>query len=80
MKKHSKIVAIQGDSLNSINIMKLSMENELIEKIANLLDDYLETEIEDLSNIDKMVQLEKKEARLQQLLQNNSDEINGGSK
>ena len=60
--------------------MKLSMENELIEKIANLLDEYLETEIEDLSNIDKMVQLEKKEARLQQLLQNNSDEINGGSK
>ncbi len=56
------------------------MENELIEKIANLLDEYLETEIEDLSNIDNLVQLEKKEARLQQLLQNNSDEINGGSK
>ena len=60
--------------------MKLSMENELIEKIANLLDEYLETEIEDLSNIDKMVQLEKKEARLQQQMQNNLDEINGGSK
>ena len=60
--------------------MKLSMENELIEKIANLLDEYLETTIDDLSNIDNMVQLEKKEARLQQLLQNNSDEINGGSK
>ena len=55
-------------------------ENELIEKIANLLDKYLETTIDDLTNIDKMVQLEKKEARLQQLLQNNSDEINGGSK
>ena len=46
-------------------------ENELIEKIANLLDKYLETTIDDLTNIDNMVQLEKKEARLQQLLQNN---------
>jgi len=49
-------------------------ENELIEKIANLLDKYLETTIDDLTNIDNMVQLEKKEARLQQLLQNNLDE------
>ena len=56
------------------------MENELAEKIANLLDEYLETTIDDLSNIDNMVQLEKKEARLQQLLQNNLDEVNGGSK
>tara|TARA_R110002051_G_scaffold317494_1_gene398702 strand:+ start:152 stop:334 length:183 start_codon:yes stop_codon:yes gene_type:complete len=55
-------------------------ENELIEKIANLLDKYLETTIDDLTNIDNMVQLEKKEARLQQLLQNNLDEVNGGSK
>ena len=55
-------------------------ENELIEKIANLLDEYLETTIDDLTNIDNMVQLEKKEARLQQLLQNNLDEVNGGSK
>ena len=60
--------------------MTNSQENELIEKIANLLDEYLETTIDDLSNIDNMVQLEKKEARLQQLLQNNSDEINGGSR
>ena len=56
--------------------MTLTEENDLIEKIANLLDEYLETEIEDLSNIDKMVQLEKKEARLQQQMQNNLDEIN----
>ena len=55
-------------------------ENELIEKIANLLDKYLETTIEDLTNINNLVELEKKEARLQQLLQNNLDEINGGSK
>ena len=60
--------------------MNSTQENELIEKIANLLDNYLETEIEDLSNIDKMVQLEKKEARLQQQMENNLDEINGGSK
>jgi len=56
------------------------MENELTEKIAKLLDEYLETTIEDLTNINNLVELEKKEARLQQLLQNNSDEINGGSK
>jgi len=60
--------------------MTNTQENELIEKIANLLDEYLETTIDDLSNIDNMVQLEKKEARLQQLLQNNLDEVNGGSK
>tara|TARA_R100001594_G_scaffold141671_1_gene187895 strand:- start:22 stop:204 length:183 start_codon:yes stop_codon:yes gene_type:complete len=60
--------------------MNSTQENELIEKIANLLDNYLETEIEDLSNIDKMVQLEKNEARLQQEKQAWLDEINGGSK
>jgi len=60
--------------------MTNTQENELIEKIANLLDEYLETTIDDLSNIDNMVQVEKKEARLQQLLQNNLDEVNGGSK
>ena len=60
--------------------MTVTEENQLTEKIAKLLDEYLETTIDDLTNIDSMVQLEKKEARLQQLLQNNSDEINGGSK
>ena len=60
--------------------MTVTEENELTEKIAKLLDEYLETTIEDLTNINNLVELEKKEARLQQLLQNNSDEINGGSK
>ena len=60
--------------------MNISMENELTEKIAKLLDEYLETTIEDLTNINNLVELEKKEARLQQLLQNNLDEVNGGSK
>ena len=60
--------------------MNNTQENELIEKIAKLLDEYLETTIDDLTNIDNMVQLEKKEARLQQLLQNNLNEVNGGSK
>ena len=41
--------------------MNISMENELAEKIAELLDEYLETEIEDLTNINNLVQLEKKE-------------------
>jgi len=36
--------------------MTNTQENELIEKIANLLDEYLETTIDDLSNIDNMVQ------------------------
>ena len=60
--------------------MTMAEENELTEKIAKLLDEYLETTIEDLTHINSMVQLEKQEARMQQLLQNNSDEINGGSK
>jgi vacuolar-type H+-ATPase subunit E/Vma4 len=60
--------------------MIISAENELIEKIAKLLDEYLEIQVDDLTNIDNMVQLEKKEAKLTQQLQNNLDEINGGSK
>ena len=60
--------------------MIISAENELIEKIAKLLDEYLEIQVGDLTNIDNMVQLEKKEAKLTQQLQNNLDEINGGSK
>jgi len=60
--------------------MTHAQENELVEKIASLLDKYLETEIEDLTHIQKMIDAEKKEAKLQQLLQNNLDEVNGGSK
>lgn len=60
--------------------MTLTEENELTEKIANLLDEYLETEIEDLTNIIKLVDAEKKEAKLKQQMQNNLDEVNGGSK
>jgi len=60
--------------------MTVTEENELTEKIASLLDKYLETEIEDLTNIIKMVEAEKKEAKTRQQLQNNLDEINGGSK
>jgi plasmid maintenance system antidote protein VapI len=55
-------------------------ENQLIEQIATLLDKYLGTEIEDLTNIQKMVDVEKKESKIQQLVQNNLDEVNGGSK
>ncbi len=60
--------------------MTLTEENELAEKIANLLDEYLETEIEDLTHIQKMIDAEKKEAKTRQQMQNNLDEINGGSK
>ena len=55
-------------------------ENQLIEQIATLLDKYLGTEIEDLTNIIKMVETEKKEAKIRQQMQNNLDEVNGGSK
>jgi len=60
--------------------MTLTEENELIEKIAKLLDKYLDTEIDDLTNIQEMVDLEKVEARLLQARQNNLNEVNGGSK
>jgi predicted ATPase with chaperone activity len=60
--------------------MTNSQENELIEKIACLLDEYLETEVEDLTYIQKMVNEEKIEARLRQQMQNNLNEVNGGSK
>ena len=56
------------------------MENELTEKIAELLDEYLETEIDDLTNINNLVQLEKKMARVRQRKENILNEINGGSK
>ena len=60
--------------------MNIGQENELIEKIAKLLDKYLDTEIDDLTNIQEMVDLEKVEARLLQARQNNLNEVNGGSK
>ena len=60
--------------------MTITEENELTEKIAKLLDEYLETEIEDLTHIIKMVEAEKKEAKRRQQLQNNLDAVNGGSK
>jgi len=60
--------------------MTNAQENELTEKIAKLLDEYLETEIEDLTNINNLVQLEKKMARVRQRKQYILDEINGGSK
>lgn len=60
--------------------MNLSQENDLIEKIAQLVDEYLETEVEDLSHIDKMVQIQKQEARKLQEKNNALDAINGGSK
>ena len=60
--------------------MNLSQENNLIEKIAQLIDEYLETEVEDLSHIDKMVQMQKQEAKKLQEKNNALDAINGGSK
>ena len=55
--------------------MTITEENELTEKIAKLLDEYLETTVADLTNINNLVGLEKQEARTQQQLQNNLDKI-----
>jgi len=60
--------------------MTIYEENQLVEQIATLLDKYLETEIEDLTHIQKMIDAEKKEAKTRQQMQNNLNEINGGSK
>jgi nitrogen fixation/metabolism regulation signal transduction histidine kinase len=60
--------------------MTLTEENDLIEQIASLLDKYLETEIEDLTHIQRMIDAEKKMARVRQRKQNMLDEINGGAK
>ena len=60
--------------------MTNSEENELAEAIATLLDKYLDTTIDDMTHINKLIQKEKREARLVQQLQNNLDAVNGGSK
>jgi hypothetical protein len=60
--------------------MTNSEENELAEKIATLLDKYLDTSIDDMTHINELIQKEKKEARLEQQFQNNLDAVNGGSK
>ena len=60
--------------------MNNSQENDLIEKITQFIDEYLETEVEDLSHIDKMVQIQNQEARKLQEKNNALDAINGGSK
>ena len=60
--------------------MTNSEEYELAEAIATLLDKYLDTTIDDMTHINKLIQKEKREARLVQQLQNNLDAVNGGSK
>ena len=60
--------------------MTIYEENLLQEEIAKLIDEYLDTEVDDLTNIDELIQKEKKEALYQRQKQNNLDAINGGSK
>jgi len=60
--------------------MTIYEENLLQEEIAKLIDKYLDTEVDDLTNIDELIQKEKKEALYQRQKQNNLDAINGGSK
>ena len=60
--------------------MTIYEENALVEQIASLLDKYLETQIEDLTNINNLVEKEKKVALHAQYMENKWAEMNGGSK
>jgi hypothetical protein len=66
--------------MTNINLRGISMTEfyELTEKIAELIDEYLNTEMEDLSNINDLVQKEINVAYHTQ--QKENVEINGGSK
>ena len=65
----------------NMNLRGISMSKfyELTEKIALLMDDYLETEIEDLSNINDLIEKQIDVAFRDQRKFNEGDEINGGS-
>lgn len=53
---------------------------ELTEEVAKLIDKYLSTSMEDLSNINDLVEKEIAVAYRDQHLANRLEEINGGSK
>jgi len=56
--------------------------NECVEQIAQLIDRYFDTHVDDdgIQRIQNLVNIEIKEARKRQAKQNELDNINGGSK
>ena len=54
--------------------------NECVEQIAQLIDRYFDTHVEDVSRINDLVDREVCDAMRRQAKQNELDNINGGSK
>jgi len=54
--------------------------NECVEQIAQLIDRYFDTHVEDVSRINDLVNQEVVDAMRKQAKQNELDNINGGSK
>lgn len=54
--------------------------NECVEQIAQLIDRYFDTHVEDVSRINDLVDREVCDAMSRQAKQNELDNVNGGSK
>lgn len=54
--------------------------NECVDQIAQLIDRYFDTHVEDVSRINDLVEREVCDAMTRQAKQNQLDNINGGSK
>ena len=54
--------------------------NECVEQIAQLIDQYFDTDIEDVSRINDLLDREVVDAMRRQKKENELDQINGGSK
>ena len=54
--------------------------NECVEQIAQLIDQYFDTDIEDVSRINDLLDREVVDAMRRQAKENKLDQINGGSK
>ena len=66
--------------MNLRGIISMNEFYQLNEEIAKLLDEKLNTQVEDLSNINDLIHKEIQVAYRAQQKENEGDEINGGSK
>ena len=64
--------------MNLRGIISNTEFNDLTEKIAKLIDESLNTEVDDLTHINNLIEQEVSEAYYKQQLEN--VEVNGGSK
>ena len=64
--------------MNLRGIISNTEFNDLTEKIAKLIDESLNTEVDDLTHINNLIEKEVSEAYYKQQLEN--VEVNGGSK